>query len=142
MIYSKTKGSTMSTHATIAAQQADSTYRAIYCHWDGTVAHHGPILTRHYATSACVAALIDLGSLSELGQSIGAAHDFASHAQHREWCLAYGRDRGDDDTEACVCADEGALLAFAEECDAETLFLFRDGAWWSYSGRTASWYAI
>ena len=61
----------------------------------------------HYTDSDTIAQLIGLGDLSSLGPEIGEAHDFdAKNGPEPElslcddWCMAYGRDRGETGTEA------------------------------------------
>lgn len=121
----------MSTRSLIA-RQTDSGFEAVYCHFDGNPQHHAPILTRHYATDDAVAALLDLGDLSILGLQLGRVHEFATHSENaeaQEWCLAYGRDRGDKDTAKRTNASETEFLADAQKRWADYVYLFRDGRW-------------
>ena len=55
----------------------------IYCHWDGYPEHNGIMLTEYYQTIDKVNQLLELGDISVLGKN---------------WCLAYGRDRGESNT--------------------------------------------
>ena len=96
----------MGTRSAIAMKTEDG-IRSIYCHWDGYVDHNGRILKEFYSTDDKVKALLDLGDLSSLRQEIGEAHDFDRHyaepnleGMFDNWCLAYGRDRGETDVEA------------------------------------------
>ena len=71
----------------------------IYCHWDGYPEHNGIILTEHYQTIDKVKQLLELGDLSMLGKEIGEEQNFDDQSTHNEnWCLAYGRDRGESNT--------------------------------------------
>tara|TARA_B110000977_G_C10916919_1_gene431499 strand:+ start:473 stop:892 length:420 start_codon:yes stop_codon:yes gene_type:complete len=59
----------MATRSTIAMKTEDGIY-SVYCHWDGYVEHNGRILLNHYTDTALVKALIDLGDLSTLSESL------------------------------------------------------------------------
>jgi len=69
----------MSTRAVIAAKCGDGSCKAVYVHYDG----YGlwPILQENYNSQDKVDALVALGDLSSLGDSL-------------ETCKAYGRDNG------------------------------------------------
>ena len=85
----------MSTRSHIGKQLEDGSIKYIYCHFDGYPSHNGQILKEHYTDEAKVDALLELGSLSILGEEIGEQQDFDNRNTHHEkWCLAYGRDRG------------------------------------------------
>jgi hypothetical protein len=90
----------MSTRSTIAIKQDDKV-TAIYCHFDGYKEGVGAILDKHYQDVDKVLRLMNLGNLSALSQEIGAYQDFSNRETHQEdWCLAYGRDRGETEQEA------------------------------------------
>jgi hypothetical protein len=131
----------MSTHSLIGLEHSDGTITAVYCHWNGFPRWNGRMLIDHYGDEERITALLALGNLSELGTELGEAHDFGTHgATHPQWCLAYERDRGDTDAMPAVYQDAAAFLIGADEADAEYVYLFREGDWYGYSGRTASWY--
>ena len=107
----------MSTRSYIIQRQDDGSYRGIYCHWDGYPAWVGKKLKQHYRTPKQVTTLMNLGSLSSLGDSpatpevvkrYGFSWDFdeaykgldqkqqdALHADFQHHTTAYHRDRGD-----------------------------------------------
>lgn len=87
----------MATRGTIALEFQDGTVGMIYCHWDNYLEHTGKILIDHYTDPFLVRELIDLGDLSILGKSIGVKHNFNDNVPE---CTFYGRDRGDEDTDA------------------------------------------
>ena len=96
----------MSTRSSIAIKTADG-IKSIYCHWDGYVDHNGRILKEHYQSPAKRAELIALGDLSSLRQEIGEVQNFDKDGGPEpelgltdDWCMAYGRDRGETGTEA------------------------------------------
>ena len=91
----------MATRSHIGKKLENGTIKYIYCHWDGYPDHNGKILKEHYTNEAKVDALLELGSLSILGEEIGEQQDFDNRdTHHAKWCLAYGRDRGENDVEA------------------------------------------
>lgn len=102
----------MSTNSTIAIEAKDGTIKQIYCHWDGYLKGVGQILKDHYSDHSKVESLIALGNISELKSEIGKEHDFRcpftyGPKEYSEWkskygnmCVAYGRDRGDENQQA------------------------------------------
>ena len=87
----------MATRSTIALEYADGTVDQIYCHWDGYLSHNGEILQKHWQDPFKVKQLMDLGDMSSLGKSTGEQHDFDDRSDD---CTFYGRDRGEEGTEA------------------------------------------
>jgi hypothetical protein len=91
----------MATRSYIGIRNSDDSVDYIYCHYDGYPSHNGAILTEHYKTIDKVKALLALGDLSILGEEIGEKQDFNNYSTHnKEWCLAYGRDRGEPNVDA------------------------------------------
>ena len=79
--------------------QYNGTVDYIYCHFDGYPSHNGRILAEHYTSLDKVKELLALGDLSILGAEIGEQQDFNNRETHnKNWCLAYGRDRGEKGT--------------------------------------------
>jgi hypothetical protein len=86
----------MATRSTIALEYADLTIDMIYCHWDGYLENNGRLLLEHWTDPFKVRDLMDLGSISALGKEIGTKQNFDDRSTHNlDWCLAYGRDRGE-----------------------------------------------
>ena len=119
--------------------------KAVYCHWDGYVAHNGKILQEHY-DSVKANKLVSMGDLSSLRPEIGEKHAFseldlceadreAYEAQHGNSCTFYGRDRGEEGTEYTTFQSLADLLAAAEGRWGEYVYIMRDGVWY-YSRRT------
>jgi hypothetical protein len=91
----------MATRSYIGIRNTDDSVDYIYCHYDGYPSHNGAILTEHYSTIDKVKALLELGDLSILAPEIGEKQDFNDRSTHNNnWCLAYGRDRGEPNTKA------------------------------------------
>jgi hypothetical protein len=120
----------MATRSLIAVEDADGTFRSIYVHWDG--ADHLPILQKSYKILKNVNRLMGLGDLSILGSCIGEKIDFGSYdSKKTNQCLAYGRDRGDANTEQKTTTSRKALMAYAAACDAEYVYIFSRNSQWS-----------
>jgi hypothetical protein len=122
----------MSIRSFIAIEK-DNCFESIYCHNGGSPEHQLPILTGHYATFIEAEALLELGDLSVLGSQLGLKHSFREHGKlpgSDDWCLAYGRDRQDDDTEKLAHKTEDQLLEAASRSWADYIYLFRDGRWY------------
>ena len=90
----------MSTRARVGIENEDGSVTSVYTHSDGYPEHHAPILTEHYGDEGSVRGLLALGDLSILAPKIGDAHVFSSHDYASPDCLAYGRDRGEEDVAA------------------------------------------
>lgn len=116
----------MATRSHIGIRQLDGTIDFIYCHWDGYPSHHGPILTNHYNTVDKVNQLLELGSLSVLAEEIGEKQDFDDRSTQRDnWCLAYGRDRG----EQRVGKQNKLFTDLLKDDNVDYVYIF-DGDYW------------
>ena len=90
----------MATRSLIGKLNTDGTITNIYCHFDGYPDHNGVMLQEYYNSPAKVDQLLALGNLSFLGSEIGEKQDFNNRNKENDWCLAYGRDRGEKGQEA------------------------------------------
>src|SRR5215471_1678642 len=97
----------MSTRSNICRQNTDGSYDVIYCHFDGYPSGVGKVLYEYYQEPTKIAELLKLGDLSILGGDIGRKVDFEKRYKDKAYrettegqCLAYGRDRGEEGTEA------------------------------------------
>ena len=115
----------MATRSVIAKHNDNGVgYTGIYCHWDG--ATHLPILKKHYKKPEQVDALIELGSLSVLGKTLGDKQDFAKPA--KDACLAYHRDRGEEYRQIHAISED-ELRIIAGDCGAEYLYRYFGQTW-------------
>lgn len=121
----------MSTRSIIGVTQKDLTIKAIYCHFDGYLSGVGQTLADHYQDPAKIEALINLGDLSSLGEEIGEKHEFGVKIEE-PWCTAYGRDRGEQGTEAHEVNSVGELVGLASEYGAEYVYLHTTAFGWEY----------
>lgn len=119
----------MGTCSTITARMSDGTYVLIYCHWDSYPSHNGRILQEYYSTQSRIEALIALGDLSFLRESPlppPENHNYRSPAA--DYCIAYGRDRGESGTEA------RRGMVPADCCSREEYNYLWNGQAWSVNG--------
>ena len=136
----------MSTRSLIGRENADGTVSGIYCHFDGYPDGVGATLSAHWTDPGKVDALLALGDVSVLGEELGEKHPFDSFLYTEEekarfagWTLAYGRDRGEDGTDADIYADAESFAA--SNSWAQFTYLFRDGAWLYRSRRSPADFA-
>ena len=118
---------TVSTRSYIGIQDGE-TITAIYCHFDGYPSAVGQELSDHYTDPEKVRALVALGDLSVLGAELGKQQDFDA-PNGEDWCLAYGRDRGEKGVGAKTHSGESEFLFSAERHGTEYAYLFRDSTW-------------
>lgn len=132
----------MGTRSDIIVHCADGKWRRVYCHSDGYLSHNGRILFDHYTSQKHADALVALGSLSLLGPAIGRKHPWmtpyregdAAVAEYKrkygDMCIAYGRDRGDRDTEASV-GDTLFEVWPPDETWTEFTYVWDQDKWWA-----------
>lgn len=113
----------MATRSYIGVRNTDGTVDYIYCHFDGYPEYNGKILIEHYADMDKVNALMKLGDLSVLGESIGEKHNFDQPV--KGWCRAYGRDRG----ESGVSVITGDYSELIKNQNVDFVYVF-DGDYW------------
>lgn len=121
----------MATRSTIGVLNADQSVTAIYCHWDGAIDHNGHILKDNYTHPEKIQALMALGSLSILAPEIGEKQYFDAPTS-RDWCLAYGRDRGESDVDAQQHESVEDWLNKGQEYN----YLWQGSEWLVSCGRT------
>lgn len=126
----------MATNAYIGLQCGNSV-SAIYCHFDGYLGHTGQMLKEHYSDIDSITKLIELGSISYLGSTIGKKVDFKEYNSvpamlardknnEESQTLAYHRDRGEP-----LEIYKGTLEEYRELChDYDYIYLFDHG--WKY----------
>ena len=115
----------------IARRYEDGSFRAVYAHWDGYPEHNGRILLSHYSNVNKLNSLLDGGDISCLRETVGEKHEFGEApglANENEWTTFYGRDRGEENIEACTFETLDELLAAAKERWSIYVYVF-DGSW-------------
>jgi len=118
----------MSTRSLIGRKLEDGKIEFIYCHWDGYPKHNGKILLNHYTDEKKIKELINLGDLSSLAEEIGEKHDFDVKDIIFKWCMAYGRDRGELNTEKRIVNSLDNFLGIDSWQD--FYYLYQDNEWY------------
>jgi hypothetical protein len=117
----------MATRSSIGYLKADGSVVAIYAHWDGYPAHNGKILQEHYQAAYKIGQLVHMGDVSSLGAEIGKKQDFNDRStQKDEWCLFYGRDRGETGVD---CREFESIAAWIEGLGQEYNYLWTGKQW-------------
>jgi hypothetical protein len=131
----------MGTRSTIALEFADGTIGQVYCHWDGYLEHNGKVLRDHYSDPFKLRVLIDLGDLSSLAADIGTKHKDDFDARIKGECTFYGRDRGEEGTEADYFK---SYLDYIDNFQPEeyNYILRRDGKWYVSMGEMGQEYIL
>jgi hypothetical protein len=129
----------MGTRSNIGIRNIDQTIICINTHWDGYPQHNGTILLANYNSVAIVQQLMALGDLSVLGAKlypdVSKPHTF--EFQQPDVCVAYGRDRGEDNTQSTLF-DNITEYELNMDCDIEYQYLF-DNDHWIWRGRNGEW---
>jgi hypothetical protein len=106
----------MSTRSSITVK-VDAEYRNIYCHFDGYIEHHGPILVKHYNSQDLAEGLIDKGDMSSLGDTVKESE--------------YYIDRGESDIDYTIHKNHKSTLRANKQ---EYNYLW-DGEQWLVDGK-------
>lgn len=121
----------MGTRSLIGKINPDNTYTYIYCHWNGQPYSNGAKLVENYFTNEKIDELLELGDLSVLGEKIGEKQNFNDFESHMpQWCLAYGRDRGEKNCGAkTVTLDKLGDINHWQEY----IYMWEDNKWKCYT---------
>ena len=118
----------MSTRSCIGVKLPDGTINAIYCHFDGYPDHHFPILVEHYNSQELAEALVELGDMSVLAESIECPEGHSFDSKFKDYSVYYGRDRGEDGVEFRNYPDEEALNVLFQDY----MYLWDGTKWMAY----------
>ena len=81
----------MATRSLIGMNLDNGITKLIYCHWDGYPEHNGQLLVNNYTSPSAVFDLLELGDLSNLGESLTSST--AYHRDRKEpWGMVEPRD--------------------------------------------------
>ena len=119
----------MATRSTISLLLPTGQIKTIYAHWDGYLSHNGKILLEHYTTREKIEALLDLGALSVLAESIEKPKGHSFDKAVSGYTVFYGRDRGEDGVEARI------YTTFEDIPFEEYNYLFKDDVWYVDRGK-------
>lgn len=94
----------MSIRSYIGMEISPGRYQVIYCHENGFLTYNGAMLLDYYHTKERVEELIALGDISCLKKWLkpdpSKPHGFDYDKRQEDVTVAYGRDRGKEDTQA------------------------------------------
>ncbi len=114
----------MSTRSRIAIKISDSEFKSVYCHNDGYPSWVGKTLLNHYNTKELALALIALGDLSSLHESIEKPEGHSFDHRIEGYTVAYTRDRGETDCEGKKSCSVYEMIKAANNSDAVYIYLF------------------
>jgi hypothetical protein len=120
----------MSTNATITVVNRETGKAStIYNHWDGYPEGVGATLAEHYNSQELADKLVALGNVSNLDDSIDCptGHTFCTPV--RGFSVFYGRDRGEEDSEALVQDIDTFRLDDHAYGKQQYNYMFVDGKW-------------
>ena len=101
----------MATRSNIAQLLPDGRVKVIYCHCDGYPAGVGSMLEKHYNTPDRVNDLMELGDLVTLDQHLYPTGPHSDGAREPRVTVAFGRDRGEPNSQARTYTDCAAWQA-------------------------------
>lgn len=113
----------MATRSNIAQLLPDGRVKVIYCHFDGYPEGVGAMLEKHYNTPDRVNDLMELGDLVTLDQRLYPTGVHSDGAREPRVTVAFGRDRGDPNSQARTHTDCAAWQA-AMGSDIEYCYLW------------------
>jgi hypothetical protein len=117
----------MATRSIIGIKNADGAFLTVYCHFDGYLTHHGPILEGYYNSEKKVRELLSYGDMSSLEMKISPDGDNHSYDNPEpNVCVFYGRDRGESNMDAVVSVNEHELN---ERVGSWYCYIFDNGEW-------------
>ena len=128
----------MATRSNIGIVNDNGSVTGIYCHWDGYPEHNGKLLLKHYNTSGIVYKLMDLGNLSILDEKLYSTDIHTFNEPEDGVCVAYGRDRGETETNSKTFDNISEFEKFAGNSAADYQYLFNNGKW-QYSNHNGTW---
>ena len=110
----------MSTRSIIGIVNEDGSVVCIYCHNDGYPSGVGETLRNYFVEEGKIQSLLALGDISCLGKGVSS----------EEGTRAYGRDQGEQGTEALKYLDVRSLMQVAKRnYGAEYVYLWKQKGW-------------
>jgi hypothetical protein len=119
----------MATRGNIGIVNEDGSITAIYVHFDSYPEYVGKILLNHYTDVDWIHMLMDLGDLSVLGEKLYSTESHTFDNLQKGVCVAYGRDRGEQNVDSVKYKDLGQYEDMAADTLAEYQYLFEDSKW-------------
>ena len=114
----------MGTHSNISVK-VGLVYHTVYTHWDGYPDWLGRMLVNYYNSQELAEKLVSIGDLSAVDQSCDKPEGHSFDTPVKGYCIYYGRDRGDEQTEMQVRSHPRGEEEYA---------YVWDGSQWSMTG--------
>ena len=115
----------MSTRSSITVKVGNK-FKTVYCHLDGYKSYNGKLLIENYNSQKKAEAIIALGDLSSLDKSLDKPDGHSFDNRVNGYAVAYGRDRGEKNTEAKSFDTYKQTMNNNEQ---EYNYLFKEGYW-------------
>lgn len=115
----------MATRSRIGIKNLDGSIESIYCHFDGYPKGVGKVLKEFYTDESKIRELLALGDISILGPELYPTKEHTFQNPEEGVTLAYGRDRGEKETESITHYTIRGFLNVGEEYN----YLFQNGVW-------------
>lgn len=126
----------MSTRSSISKVNADRSITSVYCHSDGYLSYNGKMLLENYSDPAKVDKLLGHGDMSFLEKECDGAEGHSYENRVEGQTVFYGRDRGEEGTEARVAKDEAEFKKQWDDSWASYFYQMREGEW--YYGKSVN----
>jgi hypothetical protein len=117
----------MATRSTISVILANGSVKSVYCHWDGYPEWVGVRLKTFFCSQEKAEAIIALGSISSLGESIECPEGHSFDTPVKGFTVFYGRDRDESNTEATEYSSVETFLTTADF--QEYNYIFHENDW-------------
>jgi hypothetical protein len=119
----------MGTRSAIGYKTPEGKVVAKYSHYDGYVAGVGHTLVEHYQEARKIAQMVELGDQSFLAPEIFPKGEHSFNKPEEGVTVFYGRDRGEEGTEAQEFDTVGDFVDYYDGAGCEYFYLYVNGEW-------------
>jgi len=119
----------MGTRSAIGYKTPEGKVRAKYSQYDGYVAGVGKTLVEHYQAARKIAQMVELGDQSFLAAEIFPKGEHSFNSPEEGVTVFYGRDRGEEDTEAQEFDTVQEFVQYYAGAGCEYFYLHTSAGW-------------
>ena len=119
----------MGTRSAIGYKTPEGKVRAKYSHYDGYVAGAGRTLQEHYQEARKIAQMVELGDQSYMDKEIFPKGEHSFGAPEEGCTVFYGRDRGEEGTEAVEFDTVQEFVDYYADSGCEYFYLHTVTGW-------------
>lgn len=120
----------MGTRSAIGYKTPEGKVVAKYSHYDGYPSYTGAMLQEHYQEARKIAQMVELGDQSFIAPNVFPTDESHSFATPQEDVIVfYGRDRGEDNTEAQEFDTVQEFVEYYTGAGCEYFYLHTAGGW-------------